>query len=75
MTKQTNSAFYGEPDIHAWLQDRDLTGFAVCRIQANHRLDPSAELPTADEPTRAPLTSLNGDFATVVDTAHLTKSS
>ena len=74
MTKQTNSAFYGEPDIYAWLQDRNLTGFAVCRIRANNRLDPSAELLSADELTRATLASLNGEFATVADTAHRTKS-
>ena len=30
VTKQTNSAFYGEPDLHAWLRARGQTGFAVC---------------------------------------------
>lgn len=98
VTKGTNSAFYGEPDLHAWLQDRGMTGFAVCGIQTNHcvettarmggnlgyevrfvadachtfdRLDPSGDLMTADELTRATVTSLHGEFADVVNTADL----
>lgn len=98
VTKQTNSAFYGEPDLHAWLRARGQTGFAVCGVQTNHcvettarmggnlgydvlfvadachtfdRLGPSDEIMTADELTRATLTSLHGEFATVVQTADL----
>jgi nicotinamidase-related amidase len=36
VTKQTNSAFYGERDLHARLQARGMTSFAVCGIQTNH---------------------------------------
>jgi nicotinamidase-related amidase len=51
VTEGTNSAFYGEPDLHALLQDRGMTGFAVCGIHFD-RLDPSGDLMTADEPPR-----------------------
>jgi nicotinamidase-related amidase len=90
VTKQTNSCFYGEPDLHAWLKVRELTGFAVCGIQTNHcvettarrggnlgydvlcvgdachtfdRRGPTGELMSADDLTRATLTSLHGEFA------------
>lgn len=100
---QDGNAFkYGEPDLHAWLHDRHLTGFAVCGIQTNHcvettarmggnlgyevrfvadachtfdRLDPSGDLMTADELTRATVTSLHGEFADVVNTADLIDAS
>jgi nicotinamidase-related amidase len=29
VTKQTNSAFYGEPDLHAWLQARDIGALTI----------------------------------------------
>lgn len=101
VTKATNSAFYGEPDLHAWLRARDQKGFAVCGIQTNHcvettarmggnlgyhvlfvadachtfdRLGPGGDLMTADELTRATVTSLHGEFATVVATADLVQS-
>lgn len=35
VTKSVNSAFYGEPDLHAWLQLREVTGVAVTGIQTN----------------------------------------
>ncbi len=44
VTKETNSAFYGEPDLHAWLQARSLTGFAVCGIQTNHCVETTARM-------------------------------
>jgi nicotinamidase-related amidase len=98
VTKQTNSGFYGQPDLHAWLQARRLTGLAVCGIQTNHcvettarmggnlgydvlfvadachtfdRRGPAGELMTADELIRATVTSLHGEFATVVSPAEL----
>ena len=98
VAKATNSAFYGEPDLHGWLQAREQRGFAVCGVQTNHcvettarmggnlgydvlfvadachtfdRLGPTGDLMTADELTRATVTSLHGEFATVVATADL----
>jgi nicotinamidase-related amidase len=32
----TGQALSGEPDLHAWLQYRGMTGFAVCGTQTNH---------------------------------------
>ena len=61
VTKQTDSAFYGEPDLHAWLRARGQTGFAVCGIQTNHCVETTARM---GELTRATLTSLHGEFAT-----------
>ena len=98
VTKDVNSAFYGTPDLDAWLRQRELGAFAVCGIQTNHcvettarmggnlgyevlfvadacatfdREGPDGTLMTADELTRATLTSLHGEFATVVQTGDL----
>lgn len=35
VTKSTHSAFYGEPDLHAWLGDHGIHSIAVCGIQTN----------------------------------------
>ena len=35
VSKNVNSAFIGEPDLHAWLQDRSIGGLAICGIQTN----------------------------------------
>ena len=32
VVKHVNSAFYGEPDLHAWLQARGVTGVAITGI-------------------------------------------
>jgi nicotinamidase-related amidase len=33
--KSAHSAFYGEPDLHAWLQKHGIAGVAICGIQTN----------------------------------------
>ncbi|HEY1358821.1 MAG TPA: cysteine hydrolase family protein [Thermoleophilaceae bacterium] len=35
VTKNVNSAFHGEPDLEAWLRERNVEGIAVCGIQTN----------------------------------------
>lgn len=35
ITKTVNSAFYGTPDLHAWLQERGATQFVVVGIMTN----------------------------------------
>ena len=35
VTKHVNSAFYGQPDLHAWLQDRGIRQLVICGIQTN----------------------------------------
>lgn len=44
VTKQTNSTFYGKPDLDGWLRDRDLAGFAVCGVQTNHCVETTARM-------------------------------
>ena len=44
VTKHVNSAFYGEPNLHAWLQDQGLRAFALCGIQTNHCVETTARM-------------------------------
>jgi nicotinamidase-related amidase len=44
VVKSVNSAFYGKPDLHAWLQERNLTGIAVCGITTNHCCETTARM-------------------------------
>jgi nicotinamidase-related amidase len=36
VSKRTNSAFYGEPDLHEWLLARGIDGLVICGITTNH---------------------------------------
>ena len=44
MTKQVNSAFHGEPDLAAWLRERDLERIAICGITTNHCCETTARV-------------------------------
>lgn len=44
VTKRVNSAFYGEPDLHAWLQSRNITDIVLCGIQTNMCVETTARL-------------------------------
>jgi nicotinamidase-related amidase len=44
VVKRVNSAFYGEPDLHAWLQERGITGVAVTGIQTNFCCETTARM-------------------------------
>lgn len=44
VTKSVNSAFLGEPDLHAWLLDQDLQGIVVCGITTNHCCETTARM-------------------------------
>lgn len=44
VAKRTNSAFYGEPDLHRWLTERELSGIALCGIQTNHCVETTARM-------------------------------
>jgi nicotinamidase-related amidase len=42
VVKHVNSAFFGEPDLHAWLQERGVTGVATTGIQTNYCVEATA---------------------------------
>ncbi|MDQ6607982.1 MAG: cysteine hydrolase [Actinomycetota bacterium] len=44
VAKQTNSAFYGTPDLHAWLQQRGLDAVSICGITTNHCCETTARM-------------------------------
>lgn len=102
VTKHTNSAFLGQPDLHDWLQERRITGVAITGIQTNYCCEATArmasdlgyrtmfvldathtfDLPafgggtlTAEELARVTASNLQDEFAEVVTTADLVRSS
>jgi len=44
VAKHVNSAFYGTPDLHAWLQEHRVTGVAVCGVQTNMCCETTARM-------------------------------
>lgn len=44
VTKQVNSAFYGEPDLHAWLQERGIHNLVIAGIQTNMCVETTARM-------------------------------
>ncbi|MFD4422640.1 cysteine hydrolase family protein [Agromyces sp. NPDC058484] len=44
VTKQVNSAFYGEPDLHAWLAARGIRQLVICGIQTNMCVETTARM-------------------------------
>jgi nicotinamidase-related amidase len=44
ITKRTNSCFYGDPDLHAWLQDRGIERLVLCGITTNHCCETTARM-------------------------------
>ena len=44
VSKTVSSAFYGSPDLHAWLQERGIPAIAVCGITTDHCVETTARM-------------------------------
>ncbi len=44
VTKSVNSCFHGTPDLHGWLDDQGVDGFALAGITTNHCCETTARL-------------------------------
>ena len=44
VTKTVNSAFYGEPSLHEWLERRGIDEIAICGITTNHCCETTARM-------------------------------
>lgn len=44
VAKSVNSAFYGDPDLHAWLQERGVAELLICGIQTNMCVETTARM-------------------------------
>ncbi len=44
VSKQVNSAFYGSPELDAWLRERGISSFALCGITTNHCVETTARM-------------------------------
>jgi len=44
VAKSVNSAFYGDPDLHVWLEERAITQLVICGIQTNMCVETTARM-------------------------------
>jgi nicotinamidase-related amidase len=44
VTKNVNSAFYGDPDLRAWLEDQGIAELVICGIQTNMCVETTARM-------------------------------
>jgi len=44
ISKRTNSCFYGDPNLHEWLQTRKIDQLVICGITTNHCCETTARM-------------------------------
>lgn len=44
VTKSVNSAFFGDPDLHAWLRGEGISELVICGIQTNMCVETTARM-------------------------------
>ena len=44
VTKSVNSAFYGSPDLHRWLQEHGIRVVVICGVTTNHCCETTARM-------------------------------
>lgn len=44
ITKDTNSAFYGTPDLHDWLREHEINDVTICGITTDHCCSTTARM-------------------------------
>jgi len=44
VSQRTNSCFYCEPDLHAWLQEHGISQLVLCGITTNHCCETTARM-------------------------------
>ncbi|GAA2983473.1 nicotinamidase-related amidase [Microbacterium terrae] len=44
VVKSVNSAFYGDPDLHGWLQEQGIGELVICGIQTNMCVETTARM-------------------------------
>lgn len=44
VSKSVNSAFYGDPDLQAWLEERGIRDLVICGIQTNMCVETTARM-------------------------------
>lgn len=44
ITKSTNSAFYGTPNLHEWLQSHEISAITICGITTDHCCSTTARM-------------------------------
>ncbi|NLS10518.1 cysteine hydrolase [Nesterenkonia sp. MY13] len=44
VTKSVNSSFHGSPDLHAWLQQENISELVICGVTTNHCCETTARV-------------------------------